>query len=65
MIANEIYETLDLSDIDVYVPGARRDHIKVTNEDAPRDRSCLQRLWSWFWLDNTTTTPATKEKKQQ
>ncbi|KAL9985802.1 hypothetical protein ACROYT_G008247 [Oculina patagonica] len=52
LITNEIYETLDLSDIDVYVPGASREHIKVANEDAPRDRSFLEKIGdcfrSWF-----------------
>ena len=55
LITNDIYDTLDLSDIDIYVPGASRDHIKVTNEDAPRNRSflekiadCFQSIRSWF-----------------
>lgn len=55
LITNDIHDALDLSDIDIYVPGASRDHIKVTNVDAPRNRSflekigdCFERIWSWF-----------------
>ena len=45
LIANDIYDTLDLSDIDIYVPG---DHIEVANEDAPRNRSFLEKIGDCF-----------------
>lgn len=60
LITNDIYDTLDLSDIDIYVPSAGRDRIKVTNVDAPRNRNfidrigdCFTRIKSWIWSNNT------------
>ena len=42
LIAKEIYDTLDLSDIDTYIGSI--DNIKLTN-----DKSLWQKMADWFW----------------
>lgn len=42
LIAKEIYDTLDLSDIDTYI--SSKDNIKLTN-----DKSLWQKMADWFW----------------
>lgn len=48
LIANEIYDTLDMSDIDHYVTSA--ENIRLTNEDVPRDKTILQKIADCFLL---------------
>jgi len=51
LIANEIYDTLDLSDIDTYTTST--DNIQLTNEGVPGDRTFLQKVVDCFtfrWL---------------
>ena len=54
MIAKNIYDYLDLSDIDTFISGGRGDAITVTN-DPPRERGFLEKIgdcfrsgWNWF-----------------
>ena len=52
LIANEIYDTLDLSHTDSVI--ASTDNIQLTNEDVPRDKTFLQKLadcftFRWLW----------------
>lgn len=54
IIANEIYDNLDLSDIDMYFSDGR-DVIKVRNDDPPRERGFLEKISDcfkpgWNWL---------------
>ena len=46
-IAREIYDTLDLSDIETYVPSARESSIRLT-EIIPRERNICEKLRDWF-----------------
>lgn len=43
-IAYQIYNTLDLSDVETYFPGAEQDKIVLTETD-PREETCLDRVW--------------------
>ena len=54
MIAENIYDYLDLSDIDTFISSGRGDAITVTN-DPPRERGFLEKIgdcfrsgWNWF-----------------
>lgn len=54
MIAENIYDYLDLSDIDTFISNGRRDAITVMN-DPPRERGFLEQIgdcfrsgWNWF-----------------
>ena len=54
MIAENIYDYLDLSDIDNFISNGRRDAITVMN-DPPRERGFLEQIgdcfrsgWNWF-----------------
>ena len=54
MIAENIYDDLDLSDIDTFISNARRDAITVMN-DPPREQNFLEQIgdyfrsgWNWF-----------------
>ena len=54
MIAENIYDYLDLSDIDTFISNARRDSFTVTN-DPPREQGFLEQIgdcfrsgWNWF-----------------
>ena len=54
IIASEIYDNLDLSDIDMYFSDGR-DVIKVRNDDPPRERGFLEKISDcfkpgWNWL---------------
>ena len=48
LIANEIYDTLDMSDIDLYVTSEENIKLKLTNEDVPRDKTFLQKMTDCF-----------------
>ena len=54
MIAENIYDYLDLSDIDTFISSGRGDAITVTN-DPPREQGFLEKIgdcfrsgWNWF-----------------
>ena len=49
MIAENIYDYLDLSDIDTFISNGRRDAITVMN-DPPREQigDCFRSGWNWF-----------------
>ena len=42
-IANQIYDTLDLSDVETYFPGAEQDSIVLTEIDS-REKNCCGRM---------------------
>lgn len=46
-MTREIYETLDLSDIDVFVPGAGDVRIRL-QDDAPRNKNICEKIRDWM-----------------
>ena len=47
LITDKIYDTLELSDIDIYIDSTS-DNIRLTNEDVPRDQTFLQKINNCF-----------------